>query len=262
MAHFRCGTKIWDSVFSRPWWRRVWTLQEGLAASVRSGSLVLCGNKSVSWRNLRETRRTWLQRLSPRRRLAVDDFLASCSWYQESLRRATIRQYGLEEMFWASIRQDASSPYDNVFALLGPLAETHEHSFEPDYTNPLTYFFQQAMVSIIAPASNLDFLLVAARQGLDTESSWCLDFRLRHGRERWRDRIVDIDIHCLTLSRDCREIVRTFYKANHHLSNGTITLSGKAPGSVTTTVHVIPNDGDRRGIFGNWDSSDWPNSLE
>jgi hypothetical protein len=34
-------------IFNRPWWRRVWTLQEGLAGS--KDSLVLCGDKEIVW---------------------------------------------------------------------------------------------------------------------------------------------------------------------------------------------------------------------
>lgn len=39
---------IWRDLIERPWWRRVWTLQEGLIASIHSQSLILCGNEPMS----------------------------------------------------------------------------------------------------------------------------------------------------------------------------------------------------------------------
>jgi hypothetical protein len=36
-----------SKLFKRPWWRRMWTLQEGLAGS--KDSLVLCGERKIAW---------------------------------------------------------------------------------------------------------------------------------------------------------------------------------------------------------------------
>lgn len=110
------GHTDWDTIFSRPWWRRVWMLQEGLAASIHSQSLLLCGNKSMNWLDLGRKRREWLsENFMPRNscRAPVDDFLDSCARYEEAHRYVLgTEQWRLTfgDMFLASIGREASDP--------------------------------------------------------------------------------------------------------------------------------------------------------
>jgi hypothetical protein len=237
--------KVWETFFSRPWWRRVWTLQEGLIASVQSQSLVLCGNKRINWFDLLQTRRNWLLDAEDTTHRTVDDFMNSCTQYEQLHRHDSgtgQRRLTLAEMFWASTTREASNPYDYIFALLGPLDRMDEHSFEPDYTKPLTWVFQQAVVSIIATAENLDFLITTVRQGLSVGPSWCLDFRLRKTLWDWGRRTLRIAKPYGQVLQECERIVEAHAVVQHDIRQGTITLDGLSFGAITTSIMLKKED--------------------
>jgi hypothetical protein len=233
-------TEELEAFFLRPWWRRVWTLQEGLAASKHPESLIICGSRQARWLNLMRAVGIWIpDGRESERLLPVKSFVNSCNRHLSSKLQHPGTQelhLTLESMFWASVSREASHPHDYIFALLGPLNKPDEYSFQPDYNKTLTWAFQRAMVSIMASAKSLDFLIFKAKQGLKTEPTWCLDFRLRHGLEKWKHRLSDSALSSNQLLRERRIAFDDRTVFGHDIGHGTITLSGLHMGVVTTSV--------------------------
>jgi hypothetical protein len=246
-ARLNRESAVWASFFSRKWWQRMWTLQEGLAASIQPQSLVLCGVKRMDWLDLLQRRHNWLSRpeFEEHSIRPIDDFLEICACHEDAHRLglgAAQQPLNLVDMFWASFNRVAGNPCDYVFALLGPLDSTDVHRFEPDYTMPLLWVFQQAMVGILATAERLMLLLVKVKQGPCTAPSWCLDFRERKDLVEWHTKLCDPCRELGELLMDYRDVSNTATVVRNDLRCGTITLVGLSFGMITSTAMLTVGD--------------------
>lgn len=132
---------IWDSVgalFSLPWFRRAWIVQETVASStVRA----VCGNRLVNFSDVHSA----MDIIDHEAQVSDDSKLRRCraSW-QPFLTLATQREWEMSQHRWALLflleqfrHAESTLSRDRFFALLGLASDANEPEFAPDYDSPM-----------------------------------------------------------------------------------------------------------------------------
>ena len=227
-----------ELLFACKWWKRVWTIQEGVVANEHS--LVLWGSREISWASLFDlVERVNLlgQVRHPERpyELPVSKFARVYQRYRLS---GTIP---LEDLIYASYGRSASDPRDLVYALLGLVKRQPLEPFEPDYTQKSTWAFQKAVVGVVKERKDLEFLLniVVRRSEVNftKKPSWAHDFtertlllstRLKYGLFRRYD-----------LVQEGASTGRGFSGVQHDAQAGTIKITGAIVGPVAESQTIF-----------------------
>jgi hypothetical protein len=173
-SHFLNGRHYGQlkAFFAKPWWRRIWTLQEGLAA--KRDSLVICGSKAVQWHMILDE---VLEIARHDTRYDLDTELSSCLAFLRTCAFSQIFKYrSLENLVRSSISRSAKDPRDYIYALLGPLKWTGLALPQADYAESMSWAYQRGMLTIMRDAGDLEFLLMKLSHNAPTKPSWCLDF--------------------------------------------------------------------------------------
>jgi hypothetical protein len=155
-------------IFERPWWNRVWTLQEGLAA--KSDALMICGEEAIPW-FLVHYAMIQLVMMDPRLRIFPGVGAFSDVNTNRSRGRTT-----LEDLVYASLSREGTDPRDNIYALLGLVQKSRHPVFDPDYTKSTSWAYANATAHIIEQRMDLEFLALRFRQKTTMEPSWSYDF--------------------------------------------------------------------------------------
>ena len=218
-------------IFTRPWWSRIWTLQEGLAAP--SNSLMMCGDKVVPW---------WLAHSAIIQLVVANRGLHDLPGLGAFSNINTHRHRNvttLEDLVYASTTRSGTDPRDNIYALLG-LVQVKQHVlFEPDYAKPASWAYQKATAYIIQQRRDLEFLALRARQDTNLVPSWCFDFSSK-------------DVLRSSVSPGTRGGIFSSYFASggqehhfgfdHNESRGTIKVPGVIVGTVTEIFVATSKD--------------------
>ena len=169
-----------DKFFKKPWWTRIWVVQEVCVAN--KPPLVGCGRKWVSWkaveaaiRRLNETKGLlasqgeYLNNLIP---LLV--FMELVTWFSagQGIQR------GFEMLLYSTSGRDATILHDKIYALLGLIEDDNNisTSLVPDYSEPCTVAYQSVMIHILESSRNLGYLVQAMNKRNPDVPSWCADF--------------------------------------------------------------------------------------
>ncbi|PQE13628.1 heterokaryon incompatibility protein [Rutstroemia sp. NJR-2017a BVV2] len=170
----------------RPWWRRIWIIQEIVAAK---DVVLFCGSLSLDPRNISRclnvlsTHQRIQQPLLLKQEGLILDYgtfsLASAYLYRESWKYdsllCTLYRTGLAL---------ASDPRDKVYAILNLASDAAKVVSRPDYRLSIAETYKQAVVNIIRTSNRLDILSLAGftvyPRILDIElPSWIPDFSHR-----------------------------------------------------------------------------------
>lgn len=138
-------TAAWEAtnrLFARPWWFRVWVLQE---VAVSRSAVLVCGSDQCEWDLFIRARAAWdaLQEPDLQRHLTKDqvetlmsitsDSGAAALTLQASQRMGT--PMGLLPMMRYTCGFNATDPRDKLYALLG-MSSIVDVTVEPSYTDP------------------------------------------------------------------------------------------------------------------------------
>lgn len=160
----KSGWQATTELLHRPWWSRVWILQE---ATYGTSPIVLCGSERFSW-NLLDMLGTWSHVLNQitwallrhDKDFYCGDFVHSTNRleYIVGLRRlAPVNADSILELHLGARQSDATDPRDKVFAILGLLG--HEHQLcEIDYRKSVRQVYTEAAAGILKHTDNLRFL--------------------------------------------------------------------------------------------------------
>ncbi|KAK3493908.1 heterokaryon incompatibility protein-domain-containing protein [Neurospora crassa] len=200
--------------FSRPWWSRVWVVQEVI---VSRRANIICGTKEIPWDDLRRALRCWwvLRSFSDKSehgeamKKATDDVFHKTSlalflnlFNERDREDKQILQNemgsfpglstvdgpntGLEGTILAGHSFESTDPRDKVYAWLG-IYQGHGLNIVPDYSASTAQVYGNAVKAIMELTGSLS--LVALTGGLDNSQdplpglpSWAPD--LRHGNHR------------------------------------------------------------------------------
>ena len=107
-----------DALFNRPWWRRVWTLQE-VCVDPKNPPLILCGEHDINWKILYLACLNMFKTLTTRERCFA--FGGSIEYILPMLQTSWADRRDLQLSYLVPLvaKRDASEPRDKIFSLLG-----------------------------------------------------------------------------------------------------------------------------------------------
>lgn len=169
--------EVFLTLLSRPWWKRVWVLQEAILAK----SITLyCGSRSIDWPLLqgilytyvRQGKRSRIHHIGgltteARRARAQSYLLAAVNstfafFFLQSSSIPTDQLQGLSMADLLSLTWsfDATDPRDKLFALIGLLPENSPERvlFKPDYTVNVKQLFIHVAKTFLETSQRLDVL--------------------------------------------------------------------------------------------------------
>lgn len=159
-----------DHLWSRPYWNRVWVVQE-LASAYRRGHRCIfrCGTKSVSFDMLRGFLEDFLDHvlfaesdavLCPRRLIT----LSTSSSYMPFL-----------EILWVSAPLKSSNPQDRIYGIRGISPQFYQDTIKVDYDLDFHDLYSSVMAYHIEEEHSLDILCYFHQFSSDSYPSWLCD---------------------------------------------------------------------------------------
>ncbi|KAH7066448.1 heterokaryon incompatibility protein-domain-containing protein [Paraphoma chrysanthemicola] len=152
-----------DEFLRRPWFDRIWVVQEIRFAT--PSSLVQCGNDIISWSKLRRVvirgRNLRLPPDSPQKltdRCQILFHLAPFHHYESPI-----------ELLRAIDALECSDPRDKIYGVLGLFPPPLSEKIKPDYTKPVKEVYRRAFTAYVECTGSLDILLTAG-------NSWVPDW--------------------------------------------------------------------------------------
>ena len=150
--------KALNLLFQRPYWQRVWIIQEIVLPYLEG--ILCCGSARASW--------TYFALLLPKSRgfsnrysSAAQSTLAMCTVYQlqlaEMCHKMRFQEGKMSSLggLLVSRNRRATDPRDFVYGILSLVAH---NGFEPDYRKPLSTLYRDVVKFIIGQDQNLDIL--------------------------------------------------------------------------------------------------------
>ena len=151
----RFGKPI-DSFFLRPWWFRVWVIQEVVWASK---IIVVCGDQELSWDMLLRAHLVMKSGVRSYRTHYAGDFLSVSIWHLFLHHEFVVNRFPISlEYTLAQVRtRNATDPRDKVFAILN-IIPLNEWPGEPDYSKNVVDVFTDVVKHIIHKTKKLEIL--------------------------------------------------------------------------------------------------------
>jgi hypothetical protein len=124
-------------LLSRPWWSRIWCLQEVAVAS--QDPLITCGHKSVSWSDYatitKEITADMPYPLGIWQQAAIQQVRGTCDFVlvRDHVQMNSLKM-SLSSLLKRAVNLNATDPRDNVYALLGITHEEDRQALLPDYS--------------------------------------------------------------------------------------------------------------------------------
>ncbi|KAF6807599.1 heterokaryon incompatibility protein [Colletotrichum musicola] len=159
-----------DGLLSRPWWSRVWVVQEVWSASDRA--ILQCGQQTIRWKTFQRAMSyhdTWDdmgEALRRNRNSRAGIWTQLQRRYGLAIHLCKMRLLGgkLSDLLWNTWDRDATDPRDQMFAVLGLVGENTRPQMSPDYGKGVRQVFCEAAREIIRAEGSLDILLAAGGQ--------------------------------------------------------------------------------------------------
>lgn len=151
------------------------------------------------------------------------------------------QKVSLESLIFASTNRKATNPRDYIYALLGLVNDTSFEAIQPDYTKPVSWAYQQAMVSIIKSRNNLDMLvakvLMKGPTGIALDAdfwlSWCPIFSRKQVFQDVHDSYLN---RRFSTTKNGASTGMEFPGVLHDARRGTVTISGTIVSRISETI--------------------------
>lgn len=167
-AHSEPGN-FYFGLSGRPWFNRVWTMQE--LAMATNDPVVICGSKSVSWSTFVGAWQVIAKRLfSEMGQVRYLDTMVGTDNIEvlakikldllDDLRGQVREKHGcsLRQLLIFSRTSEASRAEDRIYALLAMLSEDDHASIDIDYRKSVSVIYAEAMAHIFSTGDGPDFL--------------------------------------------------------------------------------------------------------
>ena len=177
------GDAIWasvEAVFALSWFRRVWIIQEMVAAT---NVKIVCGEWIIDWNDLHLA----MEIVDRQVQSSEDDFSHPRSSWEPFLSLAAQREWEARHCRWSLMTllenfryAESTLSRDRLFALLGLASDGNEAAFEPDYDSPLEVVVLKFARDFVRQGRGMQLLY---RAGLSQQShrfsSWIPDWTVR-----------------------------------------------------------------------------------
>lgn len=177
-------------IFCRPWWSRVWVVQE--AASARSEPVFRCGDKELPWSCLRSLQSKvpftgWLQYVMEVRRwrhLLQDagDPMAKMhtTIHMRMFYGAVDRLRHGSALSWRDVLalgyvMQSTDPRDRIYALMGLLDPQKSLRLEPDYDQDVALVRREAAFRSLKCSEGLEPLTITSLLSRENLPTWAAD---------------------------------------------------------------------------------------
>ena len=174
---------VWQ-LLQRPWWTRIWVLQE--VAAARNEPIIRCGKEEMRWSTLDRLESkvpfsdwmqssVWLSNL-PATNNEASKLMRSLSHIQmflmivKHLRKGNLLSW--REVFALRLTMKATLEKDMVYALLGVIKEDNTSPLPPDYTKADDTVFYMAVARSIESKNGLQSLTYTSPSLHDDLPSW------------------------------------------------------------------------------------------
>jgi hypothetical protein len=179
------GFEAIKSIFSMPYWTRVWVIQEIILPSVAT---IVYGSISVPWKTVVAASTYWfshtstgclakLLELSSLFRQCLSDVVSAAweiSFAQTVLQPGANSELDLPRLLWNHVRRHATDPLDNAYALFGLVKNWPFAPLLPNYHRDWRELYQDLTLNIIEIEGNLECL---CRESIHSDDlpSWVLN---------------------------------------------------------------------------------------
>lgn len=205
-------------LLERPWWHRVWTLQE----TIRPVQIdFLFGKNQVSSESMfQASQNSFRHVLSPccwNHARHHDGALLEAEKLHDSMetiynlseaRKKFVLMEMLDWMIDHTSRQ-CTDPRDKVYGMLGVTAVRHLNSIEPDYRKSISQVYEEFTLRLIGFYGNLDFLSLFPQRHLSTDTT-CIT-----GLPSWVPNWSSCD-----LSEEAKVIIKRVAKSELYKASG------------------------------------------
>ena len=168
--HFTPAWEALDSLFWRPWFSRVWVIQE---VTVARGAIVLCGSNHCQWSHLVTTAK-YIQDHSLTAITRVDPYRV-IKFAELGQRFRDGPPHLLLELLSQARDSYSTDDRDKVYALLGIAADAEYSLLKPDYNKPLVDVYTTLTKHWIERDRSLDVLSAVEERQFRLKRDLCLD---------------------------------------------------------------------------------------
>jgi hypothetical protein len=175
---------IQRSLLARPWWSRVWIVQE--VSLARTGPIIKCGRKSLPWDTFMHGCLNGGSDIVGKNEPA---YLQKAAFYMHTLREirrdvqssSSKRITTLSQALTMTKDFEASDPRDKVYGCLGLLPESVSDKIQPDYYRPVDNVYIEAAMFILNSEGNLfgRFSFFSNALSRRSRPSWVPDFSIQ-----------------------------------------------------------------------------------
>ncbi|KAI0097943.1 heterokaryon incompatibility protein-domain-containing protein [Nemania sp. FL0031] len=178
-----------DKLVRRPWWNRVWVLQEVVVSE--ADPILICGNRQIFWKEFHNFLLTHhsvsqvgfaTEKLSIQQRVAISARYRSQHFF--GIRKHHCKIKSISSLLLSTMTLDATDARDKVFALVGLAPEADRRVLAPDYFKSLTKVYTETTKHIVNSTRRLDILSFNTSSEISNEPlpSWVSDWRLGASR--------------------------------------------------------------------------------
>jgi hypothetical protein len=169
--------KGFNNLLSRPWWSRVWVIQEVV---VNSDVTIMCGHSEVSW----TTFMAFVEGIYKSKPL-LQASLEESTKYRQSIEKALSQQQfasqasqKMSDLLLQHRGLSASDPRDNAYALLGLASDMATSKFLPDYSKSTDEVYKGLTREIVKRHNNLTIICASQPSATlrSTLPSWTPDW--------------------------------------------------------------------------------------
>jgi hypothetical protein len=152
-----------DTFFRRPYWKRVWILQEVIAGK---NVTAYCGTKSIRMDRLELV---LAEAIKGQELLSIPQVPHFDSFQKDP---STDMPRPLMELWMSSASSRATDPRDKIYALLGLSSDGQEIVPLPNYKQPLPVVFQDITLSILKSRGYIGLISLRSAPPTDGSPSW------------------------------------------------------------------------------------------
>jgi hypothetical protein len=173
-----------NNIFNRPWWNRVWIIQE-VSLARQSEARVQCGTTSLPWLHFLVVayaieecwqivnQRLWLEFPDD----ALSGFLGGIRLAQCRYSDASRPQFRLLELLTQHREGQATNARDHIYGLLGLSGDIEEFGIQPDYSSDVVDVYVDFVTRIVNATHSLDVLCACrGERNFTALPSWVPDW--------------------------------------------------------------------------------------